>query len=487
MPAFDNSYARLPEVFYERIRPVPVRRPRLRKLNETLVSDLQLSLDAYSSEQLAQYFSGNELLPGSEPIAQAYAGHQFGGFVPQLGDGRAILIGEVIDRQGQRRDLQLKGSGRTRFSRGGDGRAALGAVIREYILGEAMFHLGIPTTRGLAIVTTGEEVRRETLLPGAILTRVASSHIRVGTFEYFSWRGDHESVKILADHVIDRHYKSLAQVGDKYIRLFAEVVKRQAQLVAQWCEVGFIHGVMNTDNMTVSGETIDYGPCAFIDEYEPGKVFSSIDRQSRYSFENQPRAALWNLSMLAHCLRPLFSQDERESEAAANAVLASFETEFQANLLKNVKKKLGLSLELPGDETLVKDFFALMEQARADYSLSFRSLSKVLLDASKAQTLQEYFGKSLEPWLLRWTSRCHSESRSLSDISVGMLMANPAYIARNHLVEAAIKSAVDDGNWTKTDRLLDAVSLPFEERVALQDQMLAPRPEERVTQTFCGT
>ncbi len=486
---FDNTYAKLPETFFERIQPTPVQNPRLLKFNKELAHDLDIDLSAYSAEQLAQFLSGNQLLPGAEPLAQAYAGHQYGHFVPQLGDGRAVLIGEVIDRQGQRRDIQLKGAGRTRFSRGGDGRAALGPVIREYVLGEAMFHLGIPTTRGLAIVGTGETVRREVPLPGAILTRVAASHIRVGTFEYFASRDDDLAVQTLADYVIDRHYSDLKGGGSPYQRLFAEIVLRQARLVARWTEVGFIHGVMNTDNMTVSGETIDYGPCAFLDEYEPGKIFSAIDQHGRYSFENQPRAAMWNLAVLARCLLPLMDSDEKQAQAKASEALEAFTPTFQNHLMASLKKKMALGSTKAGDDALVRDFFSLMAQTRADYTRTFRFLSGALEEGPAATNLRSALGNvpDLETWLVRWRERCRDGNRPSSQLTQEMLGVNPAYIARNHLVERAIQGAGENDDWTAMEHLLDAVRSPFVERPYLRDMMLAPAAGEKVTVTFCGT
>ncbi len=485
----ETTYANMPESFYERIRPTPVHHPRLLKFNVELGGDLGLRLGAFSKDELAAFFSGNQLLPGSVPVAQAYAGHQFGGFVPQLGDGRAILLGEVVDRFGVRRDVQLKGSGRTRFSRGGDGRATLGAVIREYVMGEAMFHLGIPTTRGLAIVETGEVVRREVPFPGAILTRVAASHVRVGTFEYFSWRGDSGAVKILADYVLDRHYPESKGSANPYQCLLLEIVRRQARLVAQWTEVGFIHGVMNTDNMAVSGETIDFGPCAFLDEYDPAKVFSSIDRQGRYSFENQPRAALWNLNVLTHCLLPLLHSNATEAETLAREALMCFDSLFQECLTASGRRKLGLAAGRAGDDGFVREFFSLLRDAGADYSLTFRLVSRALEEGPDASALRVALGSSekFESWLARWRARCQSDGRSLGEIGDGMLATNPAYIARNHLVERAIERAVDGDDWTMFDRVLEAVSRPFEERDHLRDLMAPPKLAERVTQTYCGT
>jgi uncharacterized protein YdiU (UPF0061 family) len=490
--SFDNTYAKLPDRFYERIAPTPVRAPWLLKLNVELARDLGLDLEGLSREELARIFSGNEIPSGATPIAQAYAGHQFGHFVPQLGDGRAVLLGEIVDRHGQRKDLQLKGSGPTRFSRRGDGRAALGPVLREYILGEAMHHLGIPTTRGLAIATTGEDVLRERPLPGAILTRVASSHVRVGTFEYFAARQDHEAVKILADYVIDRHYLHLKNTERPYVALFREITLRQAKLIAQWMQFGFIHGVMNTDNMAVSGETIDYGPCAFMDEYEANAVFSSIDQQGRYAFGNQPCIALWNLSSLGMCLAPLLSSTEDEAVSYVRDTLTFFEDSFFEAWTTTFQRKLGLKeTHEPSaeEEKLVRDFFELMSKHQPDFTLCFRHLSKSLTENSDAASLRTLFGHSpeFEGWLSAW--RAYGNATSIESRTRSMLAANPAFIPRNHRVEEAILHAMAN-DLTPFERLVDALCLPFDDRSdrpELQVLKAAPRPEERVTQTFCGT
>src|SRR4051794_15248399 len=356
--AFDNTYARLPERLYARLAPTPVAAPRLVRLNAALAEDLGLDPTELASPEGVDILAGNRVPGGAEPIALAYAGHQFGHFVPRLGDGRAILLGEVVGRDGVRRDVQLKGSGRTPFSRGGDGRAALGPVLREYIVAEAMAARGVPTTRALAAVTTGEPVFREAALPGAVLTRVAASHVRVGTFQYFAARGDAEGVRVLADHVIGRHYPEAAAAERPHRALLDGVVARQADLVAQWLLVGFVHGVMNTDNTSVAGETIDYGPCAFIDAYDPAAVFSSIDYHGRYAYANQPAIALWNLTRLAECLLPLLAEDEEAAVAVAREALAAFEPRFQAAHLAGLRPKLGLSAEREGDAELARDLLA---------------------------------------------------------------------------------------------------------------------------------
>src|SRR5881275_1358287 len=376
---FEHTYAALPANFFARVVPTPVAAPRLVKLNEPLARHLGLDPDRLASPEGVEILAGKRLPDGAEPIAMAYAGHQFGHFVPQLGDGRAILLGEVIDADGVRRDIQLKGSGPTPFSRRGDGRAALGPVLREHIVSEAMAALGIPTTRSLAAVVTGENVIRETALPGAVLTRVASSHIRVGTFQYFAARSDVAGVRQLADHVIARHYPHLANAERPYHALLDAVIARQAELVARWLLVGFIHGVMNTDNTSISGETIDYGPCAFMDEYNPATVFSSIDEMGRYAYANQPRIALWNLTRFAECLLPLFSDGQEKAIAEAQAALGHFAEKFDAAYQVGLRSKLGLFTARDGDQALAQDLLDTMAKNQADFTLTFRRLSDAAL------------------------------------------------------------------------------------------------------------
>jgi uncharacterized protein YdiU (UPF0061 family) len=375
--AFDNTFARLPEHFYARLDPTPVAAPRIVKVNLELARELGLDADALTSEHGVAVLSGSRVADGAEPIALAYAGHQFGYFVPQLGDGRANLLGELVSRDGQRYDVQLKGSGRTPFSRGGDGRAALGPVLREYIVSEAMAALGVPTTRALAAVTTGERVQRDTVLPGAVLTRVAASHLRVGTFQYFAARGDVQALCMLADYAIARHYPEAAQAKEPYRALLGGVIARQAQLIAEWMLVGFIHGVMNTDNTSISGETIDYGPCAFLEEYDPAKVYSSIDHGGRYAYGNQPRVALWNLARLAESLLPVLAQESGSEEAglvAANEALSAFEPQFEEAHSAGLRRKLGLVLKREGDTVLAENLLQSMAANSADFTLTFRRL-----------------------------------------------------------------------------------------------------------------
>jgi uncharacterized protein YdiU (UPF0061 family) len=486
---FDNSYTRLPERFYERVQPTAVLAPKLARLNEALVKELRLDLKTRSQEELAALFSGNILASGSEPIAQAYAGHQFGHFVPQLGDGRAILLGEVLDQAGKRRDIQLKGSGRTRFSRNGDGRAALGPVIREYILSEAMFHLGIPTTRSLAIVTTGEEVFRERPLPGAVLTRIAASHIRVGTFQYFLARGDTEAIKLLADYVIERHYPEAKTAQQPYEALLRAVADAQASLVAKWMQVGFIHGVMNTDNTAISGETIDYGPCAFMDEYDPDTVFSSIDQRGRYAYGNQGNIAEWNLMRFAECLLGLLDEHEERAIDKAKEALATFLPAFERTWGEGMCRKIGLTENEPDALLLIQDLLALMKEAQADYTLSFRYLSLGISQDAEAVPLKSLFSNSVEfdAWCARWRKQLQKEKKSASEIAQAMNRVNPAFIPRNHRVEQALQAAVTRHDFSKADQLIEVLSKPYDDQPANSAYMAPPKPDERVHETFCGT
>src|SRR5476649_1474883 len=408
---FDNSYARLPDRFYARLAPTPVAAPRLVKLNIALARQLGLDPEVLASPEGVEILAGNRLAGGSQPIALAYAGHQFGHFTPQLGDGRAVLLGEVIDRDGVRRDIQLKGSGPTPFSRRGDGRAALGPVLSEYIVSEAMAVLGIPTTRSLAAVVTGENVIRETLLPGAVLTRVAASHIRVGTFQYFAARSDTEGVRRLADHVIARHYPQAANAERPYRALLEGVIARQADLVARWLLIGFIHGVMNTDNTSISGETIDYGPCAFLDAYDPATVFSSIDEQGRYAYANQPRIALWNLTRLAECLLPLLSDEQDKAIADAQSALGEFAEKFDAAYQAGLRSKLGLFTARDGDAALAQDLLDAMARNQADFTLTFRRLSDAASDPAHDQEARQLFTDptAYDEWAARWRQRTRDE------------------------------------------------------------------------------
>jgi uncharacterized protein YdiU (UPF0061 family) len=486
---FQNTYAALPANFFARVAPTPVPSPRLIKLNRPLAVQLGLDPDRLDSPEGAEILAGKRIPEGADPIAMAYAGHQFGHFVPQLGDGRAILLGEVIDADGVRRDIQLKGSGPTPFSRRGDGRAALGPVLREYIVSETMAALGIPTTRSLAAVMTGESVFRETALPGAVLTRVASSHIRVGTFQYFAARGDTEGVRRLADHVIARHYPQAADTERPYHALLEGVIARQAELVARWLLVGFIHGVMNTDNSSISGETIDYGPCAFMDHYDPAKVFSSIDEMGRYAYANQPRIALWNLTRLAECLLPLFSEDQEKAIAEAQLVLGGFADAFNGAYQAGLRAKLGLFTEQDGDQALAQDLLDAMAKNQADFTLTFRRLGDAALDPLHDGDTSSLFADptAFDEWAARWRQRTGEEPQDPAARQAAMRTVNPAFIPRNHRIEAVIEPAVNRDDFAPFEELLTVLSKPYEDQPAFARYAEAPEPHQCVRQTFCGT
>jgi serine/tyrosine/threonine adenylyltransferase len=473
---FDNSYARLPDRFYKRLDPTPVAAPKLIRVNSALAEQLGIDPDELEAPEGIAVLAGNLVPPGAEPMALAYAGHQFGHFVPQLGDGRANLLGEVVGRDGVRRDIQLKGSGQTPYSRRGDGRAALGPVLREYLISEAMAALGIPTTRTLGAVTTGETVWRETRLPGAVLTRVAASHIRVGTFQYFAARGDEDGLRLLADHAIARHYPDAATEKDPYRAFLDGVVARQAELIARWLLVGFIHGVMNTDNCAISGETIDYGPCAFMDAYDPATVFSSIDQQGRYAYGNQPRIALWNLTRLAECLLPLLGGNEETAKDA----LEAFAPQFQAAYFGGLRRKIGLLTVQEGDDNLTQDLLKLMATDGADFTLTFRRLCDAA-EGDVGSLFENTVG--FDRWAERWRARLAIEAEPAAT----MRAVNPVFIPRNHLVEAALAAAVERADFQPFEALLDVLSRPYRDDPALQRYTQPPREDERVLQTFCGT
>ena len=486
---FENTYAALPANFFARVAPTPVTSPRLIKLNWPLAVHLGLDPDRLASPEGTEILAGKRLPDGADPIAMAYAGHQFGHFVPQLGDGRAILLGEVIDADGIRRDIQLKGSGPTPFSRRGDGRAALGPVLREYVVSEAMAALGIPTTRSLAAVMTGESVLRETALPGAILTRVASSHIRVGTFQYFAARGDTEGVRQLADHVIARHYPEVATTERPYHALLQGVIARQAELLARWLLIGFIHGVMNTDNTSISGETIDYGPCAFMDHYDPATVFSSIDELGRYAYANQPRIALWNLTRLAECLLPLFSEDQEKAISEAQSALAEFAEVFNAAYQAGLRRKLGLFTARESDQALAQDLLDAMAKNQADFTLTFRKLSDAALGLDHDSEVRQLFADpaAYDEWAARWRQRTADEPQDAATRRTAMRAVNPVFIPRNHRVEAVIEAAVNRDDFALFEELLTVLSKPYEDQPALSAYAEPPQPHQRVLQTFCGT
>ncbi|HMM86193.1 protein adenylyltransferase SelO family protein [Azohydromonas sp.] len=503
--AFDNTYARELPGAYVAWPPAATPAPKLLFVNRILAAELGIDAAALDGPEAAAVFAGNTVPPGAEPIAQAYAGHQFGGFSPQLGDGRALLLGEVVDRHGRRRDVALKGSGRTPFSRGGDGKAAVGPMLREVIIGEAMHALGIPTTRALAVVATGEAVVRERPLPGAVLTRVAASHLRVGTFQFFAAQGDLETLRRVVDYAIARHDPALAQAPQRHFALLRAVAERQAALVAQWMNVGFIHGVMNTDNMTISGETIDYGPCAFVEAYDPAAVFSSIDHGGRYAFGNQPQIARWNLARLAETLLPLVAapDDEaaiRDAVARATEVIDAFPGLYRAALLAGQRTKLGLhhaSRELDAaDAALVDDWLALLQRGRVDFTLAWRRLADAA--AGDDAPLRALFGDvdPLVAWLARWRARCDADDAAAThDPAAGplaraerMRSVNPLVIPRNHRVEQALAAVSDDGDLGPFERLLGAVRRPFDDEAA-QAPYAEPAPAAVTAayKTYCGT
>jgi uncharacterized protein YdiU (UPF0061 family) len=488
-PTFDNSYARLPDRFFARVSPTPVAAPKLVRVNRELALELGLDPDWLAGPQGLAMLSGSALPDGAEPIALAYAGHQFGQFVPQLGDGRAILLGEVVGRDGTRRDIQLKGSGRTPFSRRGDGRAALGPVLREYVVSEAMAALGIPTTRALAAVTTGEPVLREETLPGAIVTRVAASHIRIGTFQYFAARNDIEAVRHLADYAIGRHYPELAGAPNRFVALLEAVIAKHAELVGKWMLVGFVHGVMNTDNMSVSGETIDYGPCAFMDAYHPSTVFSSIDQHGRYAYGNQPGIAQWNLARLAEALLPLLAEDTDRAVSLAQEALSLFPERFEEPFHRGLTRKLGLALTQEGDVALARDLLSIMAANGADFTLAFRMLGELAADTSKEVEFRALFKEpaAADDWLAGWRQRLADESNDGHRRRSAMHAVNPKYIPRNHRIEDMIAAAIEREDYQPFEELLMVLRKPYEEQAAFSRYALPPRPEERVLETFCGT
>ena len=493
--AFDNTFARDMEGFYTEAKPAPARTPSLIAFNQSLAEELQIDLgmlgdDVLGSEAAARLFSGTDLPEGASPLAQVYAGHQFGGFVPQLGDGRALLLGEVIDVHGQRRDVQLKGSGPTRYSRGGDGLAALGPVLREYLMSEAMHALGIPTTRALAAATTGEPVFRERPLPRAVLTRVAASHLRVGTFQYFAAKGEVDNVRKLADYAIARHEPELAEVdeGERYLRFLDGVCRRQAELVAGWMSVGFIHGVMNTDNTTISGETIDYGPCAFLDRYDPATFFSSIDVQGRYAYSNQPPLATWNLAHFAETLLPLIDPVSDRAIEKAVAVVEEFGPRYEQRWLQRMRGKLGLETAEEGDLELVESFHSAMHSGEVDFTGAFRALTAAA--AGAPGPLLEHFEGSpaIEAWIARWNERVAREADlTPAERTARMAARNPLYIPRNHKLEAALDEAVDHGNLEPFWELFKLVTRPFDEQPGKQAFAAPAPPDAPEFRTFCGT
>lgn len=483
---FDNSYARLPEQFSAQVRPTPVNEPVMISVNHDLTELLGIDADLLDSKDGLAVVSGNQIAGGSEPLAMAYAGHQFGGFSPQLGDGRAVLLGEVVGKDGIRYDIQLKGSGPTPFSRRGDGRSALGPVLREYIVSEAMAALGVPTTRALAAVASGDKVVREGLVPGGVFTRVAQSHIRIGTFQWFLARQDHDNLKVLADYVIARHHPEALHEENPYRALLDGVIQRQASLVAHWMQLGFIHGVMNTDNMTVSGETIDYGPCAFMDVFHPAKRFSSIDRDGRYSFSNQGPIALWNLTRFAETLLPLLDDDSDKAVAEAEAALDRFSDLHEAAMHRRFAAKIGLVGGADAtDWKMVQTLLGVMAEGEADFTLVFRHLSNVL-ESGNDQAVIRLFNRpeGIISWLEAWRARLSNVDRN--EALALMRQSNPVFIPRNHRIEEAIKAGYE-GNFTLFHRLNQALQNPFTAQAEFLEYEAAPSPDEVVHATFCGT
>jgi uncharacterized protein YdiU (UPF0061 family) len=478
---YSHTYAALPERFHAAVQPTAVRAPSLIAWNDALAAELGIDVAAIDPAQLARYCAGNDIPPGARPLAMAYAGHQFGAFVPQLGDGRALLLGEVVDAQGRRRDLQWKGAGQTPYSRRGDGRSALGPVLREYLVSEAMHALGIPSTRALAAVTTGEHVLREGgPLPGGVLIRVAASHVRIGTFEYFAARGDTAGVRLLADHVIDRHYPELRGQDEPYAALLQAVAERQAALVARWLEVGFIHGVMNTDNMTVSGETIDFGPCAFMDEYDPATVYSYIDRRGRYAYGNQPHILQWNLARFAETLLPLLDTDSSRAVERATAIVNGIPARFAQLRLTGFRRKLGLATAAADDESLLQDLLVAMQQSQADFTNSFRGLAAI----AEGQAVPV---DGLRVWSERWLARAARDGLTGGALASALRAANPAYIPRNHRFEAALSAAVGDGDFGPFHRLRRVLATPYDDQPKAAEFANPPAAHERVRNTYCGT
>lgn len=477
----DNSYARLPETLFTLQKPTPVRAPKLVILNYSLATVMGLNFQDLESDEGVAVFAGNRIPDGALSLAQAYAGHQFGHFT-MLGDGRAILLGEQLTPLGERFDVQLKGSGRTRYSRGGDGRAALGPMLREYIISEAMHALGIPTTRSLAVVTTGEPVYRENELAGAILTRVAASHIRVATFQYAARWGTIDELRALADYTLQRHFPEAADDENRYLSLIREVVKGQASLIAKWMLVGFIHGVMNTDNMTISGETIDYGPCAFMDTYDPATVFSSIDTQGRYAYGNQPPIAGWNLARFAETLLPLLHEDEDEAVNLAQKAVSEFSDLYHRNWLSGMRAKLGIFNEEPEDESLIEGLLGIMKKYRADYTNTFRALT-----FDKSEDTAMFSSPEYAQWHEQWLARIGRQQEPKASSHELMKSSNPAVIPRNHRVEEALEAAVKEGDYSVMERLLVALSSPYAHSLEQAHYCTLPAQSNRPYRTFCGT
>ena len=484
--AFDNSFVRDLQGLYEPWTAATAPAPELLAFNPALARDLGADPDVLLTPAGIEMLVGNATPPGAEPVAQAYAGHQFGGYSPRLGDGRALLLGELIDGQGQRRDLHLKGSGRTPFARGGDGKAAVGPMLREYLISEAMHALTIPTTRALAVCATGEKIQRDTMLPGAVLARVAASHLRVGSFQFAAANPDQTLLGRLADYAVARHQPQALETANPYLAFFERVLDGQASLVARWMLVGFVHGVMNTDNMTISGETIDYGPCAFMDRFDPATLFSSIDHQGRYAYGNQPQMAQWNLARLAETLLPLIDPTPEAAVELATEVLHSFPGRYLGYWSAGMRAKLGLSDEQPGDAQLIDQLLTLLHEQQVDYTSCLRALSAVAAGETAAARALFAEPAAADGWLGRYQARIASTGGAPHEIATAMNRLNPIYIPRNHLVEEAL-SAATDGDLAGFERLHDVLARPYDERVGLE-RYAAPAPLDAGRfQTFCGT
>jgi uncharacterized protein YdiU (UPF0061 family) len=486
---FKNSYSSLGHGFYQSIKPVPVQKPWLISFNQLLADELGLSDTVLGSPANASVFAGNLIPEGAEPLAMAYSGHQFGHFNPQLGDGRANLLGQIIDPQGKSFDIHMKGTGRTAFSRNGDGRAALGPVLREYLVSEAMARLGVPTTRALAAVTTGEDVARDRLLPGGIITRVAASFVRIGTFQYFLAREDMDGITRLADYVIENHYPALKGADNPYLALLDAVIEGQAALIAKWMQLGFIHGVMNTDNMSVTCETIDYGPCAFMDHFAHNRVYSSIDHHGRYAYNNQPNIGLWNLSRFAECLLPLIDEDSEYAVEKARNSLERYIGRYQHHWLAGMCTKLGFAQQYDEDRALIDELLGVMADGNADFTLTFYQLSLLDLAGTHDDAFRRLFDQTahIDRWLEKWRERVQREAGRDEDRKVRMRRVNPVYIPRNHQIEAVIRSAEDFDDFSDFHALHEVLQKPYELQTGKDDYMQPPRPHEIVSQTFCGT
>ena len=484
---FDNSFANELKDFYEFTKADKSTSPKLIKFNESLARELGPEWEKLKSDYGLLIFSGNEVPKGSQPLSQAYSGHQFGGFSPLLGDGRALLLGEVIDKDNIRKDIQLKGSGRTIFSRGGDGKSSLGPVLREYLISEAMHSLNIPTTRALAAVSSGDDVLREKVLPGGILTRVASSHIRVGTFQYASTTGDLEKIRVLSDYSINRHYKDILEKNEKYIEFFEAVCESQLNLISKWMGIGFIHGVMNTDNMTISGETIDYGPCAFMDRYDPNTFFSSIDTQGRYAYSNQPLILLWNLARFAETLIPLIDKNEKNSINILSQKISLIQSKYEKAWLKVMSKKIGITKIQDGDLELINDLLDVMKNEKADFTLVFRYLADFIIGNESLLINLFDNSKKINEWIINWKNRIEKEGKFDKSLSSKMKKINPLYIPRNHLVEHALDEALSKENYKPFYKLLGFVTNPYDE-ISNSEEYTLPAPiNDKPYKTFCGT